>query len=358
MLSAAALTCTIVVVFLILAMTDDDAGTSSTFSAAGDRAPSNVDELRDFEGYPVFWAGETVAGHSFDRVYAPSDDEFGASPTLIVYGQCGDAFLFGCEPAAVVKTIPVCSKYAGEITRLRERRAWRAPVLTIETGNGTVEIHATADLEDELVAQLETLNDAEFAPSSTTQGGTHLPGSVCEYLAANPRPTRPIPTASTQEPYTPDPVAATVISSFGDLTIILDRQQAVETLGWAALESIDPRYTLTGGDFGSIRAYGERSAFLDQSYWFAGKETAIHVTQEPASNRDFVPEFRRERTFGRWSGTFWQQGEQVGFKFYSGEMAGPDRIRVSVYAKRGEYRMEDIEQFVASLRFFEEAMAQ
>lgn len=119
----------------------------------------------------------------------------------------------------------------------------------------------------------------------------------------------------------------------------------------------DPRFTPGKAYFGLVRD-GDLFPLLEQEYFSLGKETLVSIVQEPETNRDFDPSFVSTRTFGPWSGELWKHRDQIGFRFFSGEQVAETRIRVSVYGDIDQYSAEDLEQFVASLRFFQDAMVQ
>lgn len=85
----------------------------------------------------------------------------------------------------------------------------------------------------------------------------------------------------------------------------------------------------------------------------------LEVAEEPESYPAFdVTPHGHAETLGRWTGTLWENGAQLGFEFYSGETVEGQRIRVSVFGEKGGITVDDVRRFAATLTFSNEHSVQ
>jgi hypothetical protein len=153
----------------------------------------SVSEARSYDGFPVFYPGESINGH---RLSAVSRDPLGPmrknqEAVLFSYGTCeipagGDG---GCSLPVSVSNEPVCSRnlsmYRGalspkpDLTRVRETTAAffeGGSRLEIQTGTTTVVIFASSKREALSVAR--NLRGLNFPVSAGDRLPPPAPGAV------------------------------------------------------------------------------------------------------------------------------------------------------------------------------------
>lgn len=310
---------------------------------------------RSFAKFSIYWVGDSFNGAPLDRVIGQYPDEE-YDPVLVTYGACGDSFETGCQPALVVKSRGGCLASVDPALKVRGRTANNGAHLEVQAGDAVVTLYgATSQIEEQAAQAMVVMNAGATGSIRGVAPGDDLPGSLCELQRSGPHPT-PVPV--TREVPTQHSHAATVIASFGEIQNIDDPTQAEQTLGWRVLRSNDPRYTAPV--FGALRTFKNTLPRLEQvRYAIVGHGMPLEVAEEPESYPAFdVTPHGHAETLGRWTGTLWENGAQLGFEFYSGETVEGQRIRVSVFGEKGGITVDDVRRFAATLTFSNEHSVQ
>lgn len=148
-----------------------------------------------------------------------------------------------------------------------------------------------------------------------------------------------------------DPMPSeTFIAALGKVVDFESFDQAEAILGWRALRPDAPNYTLVRHG-GVIRTFPEVGLpRLEQFYAEDGNPGILQFVQEPESYKSTPPPGEvATASIGPWVGKLWKFGNQAGFEFLSGEMAGDQPVRVTVYGDG--FTTAEIERFVASLDY-------
>jgi hypothetical protein len=109
-------------------------GGAVALSSSRDRA--SLDELRDFDEFALFYAGDSVQGNRLERVLSS------AGGVTFLYGTCDAGRDGGCAPPVQVQVVPICSRpYRGSALSPTLTSVRGAPALVVD---GRLEIQ-TAD---------------------------------------------------------------------------------------------------------------------------------------------------------------------------------------------------------------------
>lgn len=151
----------------------------SACSADSDSAPPSLSQLKDFQAYPVYYSGTSVAGNPLVEVMGDPDqyeDEREAS-FILIYGECKDPpDEGGCPPPLQIHSQSTCTRWASlgpnepRLFDLRGAKAHRpmpggGASLEIFTGQVTVTMHAESqNLLDKAVQALRTVHQKQPTP--------------------------------------------------------------------------------------------------------------------------------------------------------------------------------------------------
>jgi hypothetical protein len=315
-------------------------------------------EIASYTQFPVYWLGPQFEGIPFDRVMYTEDEDEYFQAAYVLYGNCGAAFLTGCEPEVVLRIQPDCLSHINESERIRGRTIDAHPrYLAVQAGEVTIDIFAASPTRRQIAHQMIIGNGAQF-PEQLVDVGEDLPGSLCELARFNARststPPPPEPTSSDPERQATQQFVEGVFDAFGESITVHQYKEAEDFLGWKILRTDDPRYVVSrvGNVIGDMKTFKNRPWLFSTMYDTVGHGCPISFLYLPESYLGSEHEVNANTVINGLAGELQEGDNTARFRALTDAQADGERVYLSIVAPCG-YTNDELRNFIETLGYGE-----